>query len=234
MLNVAVVDDEAEERARMRECLDFVAEQQKVEIFVDEYSSADGFLVKYQPKYDIVFMDIEFSAGLDGMAAARALRKMDQTVVLIFVTNMAQLAIHGYEVEALDFIVKPLDKYTFLLKMTRALGRVVQRNRECIIVRAEGETVSLRTHLIRYLEVDGHYVIYHSREGTFSEYISLSAAEKKLDDPAFYRCDRGCLVNMRFITQIGRDTCTVDGEKLAIARKQRSQFLRAYAGFLNG
>lgn len=234
MLNIAIVDDEAAEREHIRRCLDYVAEVRGVEFYANEFDSADSFLMRYESTYDIVFMDIEFPSGQDGMSAAQELRKMDDTVVLIFVTNMAQLAVQGYAVDALDFIVKPIDKHTFLLKMTRALGRVVRRRQECIMVRAEGEAVRLRTHLIRYLEVDGHYVIYHSREGTFSEYISLSAAEKKLNDPAFYRCDRGCLVNMRFITQIGRDTCTVDGEELDIARKQRSQFLRAYAGFLNG
>lgn len=233
-MNIAIVDDEAAEREHIRHCLDYVAETKAVKFYADEFDSADSFLMHYKSIYDIVFMDIEFSTGSDGMSAAQKLRKMDSTVVLIFITNMAQLAIQGYEVEALDFIVKPVDKYTFLLKMTRALTRVVRRNQECITIRAERETVSLRISLIQYLQVDGHYVIYHSREGTFSEYISLSMAEKKLNDPAFCRCDRGCLVNMRFITQIGRDTCTVDGKELDIARKRRSQFLRAYAGFLNG
>lgn len=234
MLNIAIVDDEAAERAHVRRCLDYVTQVKGTAFRVEEFSSAERFLMRYECVYDIVFMDIEFPAGLDGMSAARELRRMDATVVLIFITNMAQLAVQGYEVEALDFIVKPVDKYTFLLKMTRALGRVVRRSQECITVRADGETVSLRVSLIRYLKVDGHYVVYHSREGTFAEYISLSAAEKKLGDPAFYRCDRGCLVNMRFITQIGQNTCTVDGEELDLARKQHSRFLRAYAEFLNG
>lgn len=234
MLNIAIVDDEAAEREHIRRCLDYLADTKGVRSCVEEFTSADSFLINYEGVYDIIFMDIEFPTGLDGMSAARKLRKMDSTVILIFITNMAQLAIQGYEVDALDFIVKPVDKYTFLLKMTRVLPRVVRQHQECVTIRAEKQMVSLRVGLIRYLEVDGHYVIYHSREGIFSEYITLSAAEKKLNNPAFYRCDRGRLVNMRFITQIGRDTCTVDGVELDIARKQRGQFLRAYARFLNG
>lgn len=88
--------------------------------------------------------------------------------------------------------------------------------------------------MLRYLTVDGHYVIYHSKEGTFAEYITLNAAEKKLNDPAFFRCDRGYLVNLRYVEQIRKSTCLVDGEELPIARTQFGKFKQAYARYLGG
>ena len=199
---------------------------------MDEFSSADAFLVRYGQGYDLVFMDIEFPHGQSGMEAARALRRMDSAVVLIFVTNIAQMAVEGYEVDALDFIVKPVDPYAFRLKMTRALSRVTRSTSNRIAVRQEGDLLSLRVGLIRYLTVEGHYVTYHSREGDFSEYLSLAAAEKKLNSPLFCRCDRGCLVNLRYVSEIRKDVCVVDGEELVIARTQRAQFVRAYAEYL--
>ena len=179
-------------------------------------------------------MDSEFPTGMDGMEAARQLRRIDKTVLLIFVTNMAQLAIQGYEVEALDFIVKPLNRAAFLLKMTRALGRTGTRQGRTIPVLADGETVRLHVDRIRYVSVDGHYVVYHSPEGVFSEYSTLAAAEKKLGDAAFCRCDRGCLVNLRYVSVIRTGLCVVDGEELAIARPRYGQFKQAYAEYLSG
>ena len=123
---------------------------------------------------------------------------------------------------------------TKVQKMARVLERVIRRAENSICVQMEGEVIVLRSRLIRYLEVQGHYVLYHSREGTFSEYISLSAAEKKLNDPVFFRCDRGFLVNLRFVTEIRKDTCLVDGEQLPIARTQRTAFIRALVGYLSG
>lgn len=234
MLNVAIVDDEAEERQRLRTYLDEVARQKGLTFCVDEFATADAFLVHYQQGYDLVFLDIEFPSGQNGMQAARALRRIDSTVVLIFVTNLAQMAVDGYEVDALDFIVKPVEPYAFFLKMTRALSRVARSASDRITVRQEGEMRALQVHLIRYLTVEGHYVVYHSREGTFTEYLTLSAAEKKLNSPLFCRCDRGCLVNLRFVSEIRKDICVVDGEELVIARTQRPQFLKAYAEFLGG
>ena len=234
MIHVAIVDDEAEERRRLRAYLGEVARKKQVCFSVDEYASADAFLVQYQQGYDMVFLDIEFPAGQNGMEAARALRRIDTSVIIIFITNIARMAVEGYEVEALDFIVKPVDPAAFLLKMTRALSRVTRSTSNRITVRQEGDLLSLRVGLIRYLTVEGHYVTYHSREGDFSEYLSLAAAEKKLNSPLFCRCDRGCLVNLRYVSEIRKDVCVVDGEELVIARTQRAQFVRAYAEYLGG
>ena len=179
MLDIAIVDDEHSERERLKACLAYVEEQQGVSFSVQEYESADQFLMMFEQQFDIVFLDIQFSQGMDGMNAARQLRKTDPSVLLIFVTNLAQMALHGYEVDALDFVVKPLDPYAFHLKMQRALGRVSSRKKTAIEVRDKGSTVYLDTHRIRYLEVSGHYVIYHTRGGNYTEYISMAAAELK-------------------------------------------------------
>ena len=234
MLDIAIVDDELAERERLKACLAYVEEQEGVSFSVQEYESADQFLMMFEQQYDIVFMDIQFAGGMDGMSAARRLRKADPSVLLIFVTNLAQMALHGYEVDALDFVVKPLDPYAFHLKMQRALGRVSSRKKSTIEVRDKGSTVYLDTHRIRYLEVNGHYVIYHTRGGSYTEYISMAAAEKKLNDPAFFRCDRGLIINMRMLTKIEGDTCVVDGETLIVAHILRNELKRALANYLSG
>ena len=233
MIHVAIVDDEEQSRKRIKKCLDYVADKKKTEFSVREFSNADAFLVGYEAEYDIVFMDIEMD-GTDGMEAARQLRKIDKNVILIFVTNIAQMAIQGYEVEALDFIVKPIDPHAFALKMVRALGRVAKDSSDRFIINVAGDAVSLHTHLIKYLEVNGHYVVYHTKEGDYSEYISLSAAEKKLKGGAFIRCNRGYLVNLKYVDTVTKDYCVVDGEELIISRPQKKTFMEAFADFLGG
>ena len=92
MVHVAIVDDEKIDRQLLRDCLNYVSEKKHVDFSVREFSNADSFLVGYEPEFDIVFMDIEMP-GTDGMEAARQLRKMDKNVVLVFVTNIAQMAV---------------------------------------------------------------------------------------------------------------------------------------------
>ena len=91
MLDIAIVDDELAERERLKACLAYVEEQQGVSFSVQEYESADQFLMMFEQQYDIVFMDIQFAGGMDGMSAARQMRKADPSVLLIFVTNAARL-----------------------------------------------------------------------------------------------------------------------------------------------
>lgn len=234
MINIAVIDDEPEERARIKKCLEFVSKQRDVRFCVDEYSSTEQFLMRYDFSYDIIFLDVFFGGSKDGMTAARAIRKMDETVLLVFISNLAHMAIQGYAVDAIDFILKPVENHTFLLKMSRVLIRLGRKTDYAISVTVEGETIRLHTRLIRYLVVKGHYVEYHSREGVYSEYISLSAAEEKLNDDCFFRCDRGCLVNLRYVTEIRKESCIVDSEELSIARTQKSAFKKAFANYLAG
>ena len=103
MVNIAVVEDNEREREILTEYLKRFSPQFAIEVF----SSAVIFLTDYTPKYDIVFMDIDMPC-LDGMSAAAKMRKLDDRTCLIFVTNLAKYAIKGYEVQAFDFMVKPL------------------------------------------------------------------------------------------------------------------------------
>ena len=235
MIRVAVIDDEAQERLTVRQCLDFVEERSGEAFQTTEFSGAEQFLMEYEAdRFDIVLMDIEFPGGMDGMTAARQLRALDGRVILIFITNLAQMALQGYEVEALDFIVKPLDKRVFFLKLARAMGRVAQNQTDVLTIRSEGQTVRLHKRQIRHLDVQGHSVVYHTGEGVYTEYSSLAAAEKKLNDAAFERSDRSCLVNLRFVSVIRKDCCVVDGEIIPLARDRRVAFKKAYADYLSG
>lgn len=234
MKHIVIVDNEEKDRKNLIECINFVTEQNGLQVAITEYRSAEDFLSHYSFDCDIVFMDIELD-DTNGIEAARRLRKIDRSVVLVFVTKMAQLAVKGYEVDALDFIVKPIDRNAFALKMQRALSRAVSGREDRIMISSDGEITSIRIHLIKYLEVQGHYTIYHSQEGIFSECITLTKAKQKLgDNPNFACCNRSYYVNMQYIDGIKKDVCIVGGDELLISRPQRSKFLLAYAQYLGG
>ena len=167
MLHVAIVEDEESERAHLKNCLRYLGEKEQIAFQVSEFPSGMAFLGDYKPIYDIVLMDIEMP-GMNGLETARALRQMDMSVILVFVTNMAQYAVNGYE---------------FAMKMTRAVSRTTKRQDESIRIKGAGGFYVLRVASIKYLEVLEHYVTYHTTEGDFTEYITLKDAEKKLSKP---------------------------------------------------
>ena len=74
----------------------------------------------YQKDADLILLDVEMP-GMDGISLARRIRQDDKEVLLMFITNMAQYALHGYEVEAIDYVIKPLGYQEFALKMKKAM-----------------------------------------------------------------------------------------------------------------
>lgn len=233
MIRIAIVEDEVRERAHLRDCLAYMAEKERLEFDIVEFGSGEAFLGGYQPVYDIVLMDIELP-GINGMETAKALRRLDSFVLLVFVTNMVQYAVSGYEVDALNYILKPVNRFDFALKMNKAISRTAKRTEESVQIRAGKDLYMLPVAAIRYLEVDGHYIVYHTTEGDYSEYITLKEAEKKLDKPYFVRCNRCYLVNLKYVAAVRDDVVQVGRDELLISRPQKKAFLNALAVFIGG
>jgi DNA-binding LytR/AlgR family response regulator len=210
-----------------------MAEKEQLEFDIVEFGSGEEFLGGYQPVYDIVLMDIELP-GINGMETAKALRRLDSFVLLVFVTNMVQYAVSGYEVDALNYILKPVNRFDFALKMNKAISRTAKRTEKSVQIRAGKDLYMLPVAAIRYLEVDGHYIVYHTTEGDYSEYITLKEAEKKLNKPYFVRCNRCYLVNLKYVSAVRDDVVQVGRDELLISRPQKKAFLNALAVFIGG
>ena len=112
MIRVAIVEDEDIAARQLEQCLQQYESGHDIRFSSCRFRDALEFLEQYQPLYDLIFMDIGMP-GLDGMEAAVRLRAMDSVTPLIFVTSMVQYAVRGYEVDALDFVVKPVRYPTF-------------------------------------------------------------------------------------------------------------------------
>lgn len=233
MISIAIVEDDKNERSLIKECLDYYMENKDIALSVSEFSGGLDFMGGYKPVYDIVLMDIEMP-GMNGIDLARALRKIDKSVILIFVTNLAQYAVQGYEVEALDFILKPINKFSFALKLDRAIARTTKRKDDVFQIKSGGETLSVQTASVKYVEVSAHYVVYHTTDGDFTEYNTLKEVEKKINKDFFARCNRCYLVNLRYVGSVKKDTVFIGKDELIISRPQKKAFLSAFSEFLGG
>lgn len=229
MINIAVVEDNEREREILVEYLKRFSPTFSIEVF----SSAVIFLTDYTPRYDIVFMDIDMPC-LDGMSAAARMRKLDDRTCLIFVTNLAKYAIKGYEVQAFDFIVKPLSYSNFAMKITRALNHLKAKTEKEILVKSGGDTVRIAVENIKYVEIRAHKLTYHLVDKDVVSYGTLKDAETLIGDKLFVRCNTCFLVNLRFVDAI-KDNCAVlGGESLLISYPRRVEFKKALTDYLCG
>ena len=162
---------------------------------VTEFADGMEILEDYRPQFDIIFLDVEMK-HLDGMTTAERIRQMDADVILIFITNMAQYAIRGYSVGALDYVLKPVPYFAFSQQLLKAVARLEKRAKHYLTVPVEGGLRRLDTASIYYLESEGHRVHFYTDEGDFSAPGALKAFEEKLADCPFARCNSGYLVNL--------------------------------------
>ena len=123
MAQIAVVEDNDAMRAQLCGFIAQYAQESGHQLDVTAFSDGAQLVDPYRPGFDIIFLDIEMPK-LGGMPTAERIRRQDPDVVLVFVTNMAQYAIRGYEVDALDFVLKPVSYYQFSTKLERALQRI--------------------------------------------------------------------------------------------------------------
>ena len=132
MFKIAIVEDQEETRESLNRFVRQYAQEQGLQVEISLITDGAEIAEHYTPGFDIIFMDVEMPR-LDGFGAAEAIRAVDADVVLVFVTNMAQYAIRGYEVDALDYVLKPVNYYQFCTKLSRAIQRV-QRRRGVLVL----------------------------------------------------------------------------------------------------
>ena len=137
MFKIAIVEDQEETRESLNRFVRQYAQEQGLQVEIRLITDGAEIAEHYTPGFDIIFMDVEMPR-LDGFGAAEAIRAVDADVVLVFVTNMAQYAIRGYEVDALDYVLKPVNYYQFCTKLSRAIQRVQRRRGGQVVLQLAG------------------------------------------------------------------------------------------------
>lgn len=232
MLHVAVVEDETEYRGLIQEMVGRYAKEYDFQIQTTAFPDGRELVQNYQ-KFDILLMDIEMP-HLNGMEAAQKIRGLDKEVVIVFITNMAQYAIKGYEVDALDFILKPLNYYTFSMRFTRAVGRVKNREGKRICLNLPDGAKFLDSREIYYVEIQNRMLHYHTKAGVFTIRGALKDVQEELEDWHFAKCNQCYLVNLKYVSEIRKNIAVVSGDELEISRRNRPAFLSAVVDFLGG
>lgn len=233
MIKVGIVDDEQKERDTLGEFFHRLQKENHEEIVVQEYSDGESLMEQYDFSCDLICLDIELG-GKSGIDTAKEIRKIDENVILIFITNMAQLAIRGYEVQALDFIVKPISYYPFSIKMRSVINLVNSRKNMNIVLTIPGGIQKISTDQLYYTEVNGHYLYYHTSNGIFKQKASMKELEDKLEGLSFKRCNNCYLINLKYVDSVNKDDVQIAGEWLKISRSRKREFLQALANYMGG
>ena len=180
----------------------------------------------YKGGYDLILIDIEMTF-LDGMSAAKEIRRADPEVLIIFITNSPQYAIKGYAVQALDYILKPLSYYAFCQRMNHVRELLGRRQKHFLTVPCAGGVQKLDVSDIYYVEICDHDLLFHTKQGEVHSTGSMREVEQKLPPENFFRSSKAYLVNLEHVDGIQDEDAIVNGERVQISRAKRKAFLAA-------
>lgn len=231
MIRVAVVDDQLPSRQLLHGYLSKFRAEHDQPLIVEEFADGSDLVGHYSPSFDVIFLDVQMD-HLDGFAAARLVREVDPAVIIIFVTNMAQLAINGYEVNALSYLVKPVSYFAFSQEMLRAVQRIAQTRDDFVVVPVAGDLVRINLAKVVYIESVKHRLEIHTMDGNLSMVGTLREMADQLEPRGFVRINSFLLANLRHVLAYGNQAAIMSqGAQLPVSRSRRKELAAALATY---
>ena len=224
MLQIAVCDDEVIECCNMAKKIKDILEEMKIPCIIRQFQSG-GELLHAPEHFDIVFLDI-IMRDLNGLKTAQIFReKFDR--ILIFMSSSREYVFEAYDVEAFQYLLKPVEDGKLKSVLQKAVLKTESRSQEFIIVSRERQKKKLFLDDIYYFEIQGRVVYVHGPEGIFTYYEQIGELENKLRDKGFFRCHKSYLINLKYIDGYNRQEALLEnGEKIVIAKRRYDEFVQ--------
>ena len=249
MIRTLIIDDVQLARERLKRCL---ADEPEIEIVgeCDNGTRAVESIRALSP--DLIFLDVQMPA-LDGFGVLDALRG-ERVPAVIFVTAYNEYAIQAFDVNALDYLLKPVDCTRLSKAVSRARAQLMQSSGDDLdtrframledlkasskfvkrlTIKLTGHTILLPTDEIDWIESYGNYLKVHAGRESHLIRGTMQSLEAKLDPETFVRVHRSAIVNIEKIKQIyprsngDQDLVLQNGQQLMLSRNYRDRFFTA-------
>ena len=230
-MRIAVCDDEELFRIEFKTILDKVLVNSEYDI--DTFSGGSSLYEAFiKEPFDLVFLDIEMP-GIDGITLAKRLRAVSENVNIVFLTSHIEYALEGYEVNALRYLVKPVD----INKLGEVLKYIQDKknNSRQIMVKQEGEDIVIDLSDVIYIEsMDKNVRIVTSKKEYITRY-NISDYEEELKNNGFFRIHRSYLISLSKVKKIVKNDVVMDGDiSLPVSRSNVKALKEALYSYVEG
>ena len=223
LIRIAICDDEKHMSDHIRVmALDFFRKKNR-EISLRMFSSGEELLI-YNGQIDILFLDIQMK-DMDGMETARKLRADQFRGFLVFITILKEMVFQSFEVQAYDYLVKPVDKKQFEKTMDRLYASMQNASEDSLLVQKGYEGRIIPKDEIVFCEIIDRKIYLNLASGEVVDYYErIENLETKLDN-RFYRCHRSYLINLKHLKGYKNGTACMDnGKEIPVSRLRSKEF----------
>ena len=223
MIRIAICDDEKHMSDHIKEMVSDFFHKKNREISIRTFLSGED-LLSHDGQIDILFLDIQMK-GMDGMETARKLRASKFRGFLIFITVLKEMVFQSFEVQAYDYLVKPVDEKQFGKTMERLYASMQNASEDSLLVQKGYEGRIIREDEIVFCEIIDRKIYLNLTSGEVVDYYErIEHLESKLDSH-FFRCHRSYLINLKHLKGYKNGTAYMDnGKEVPVSRLRSKEF----------
>ena len=235
MLKIIILEDEKPQLDQLSGYLErYRTEHPEFAFTLETYDRGIALLDSYQRDADLLLLDIRVP-DMTGLEVARRIRRVDGSVLIVFVTSLTQYALDGYSVQAFDYILKPVHYASFSAKLERMLRMLSHREPQFTLdLRTKESAWRVPADSVIYIEVSAHDLLFHTSGETIKLWGTLSKYEKLLRAVHFARPSTSFMVNLKYVRQIKKDEVVLGDCSVPLSRSKRTEFLAALAQYKGG
>jgi len=226
-ISLAICDDEDAERGYLKQLVTNWARSRDIYLKLSLYPSAEALLfANDETPIDIALLDVRMS-NMDGVTLAKRLRHDDERLQIVFITGLPDYIAEGYEVSALNYLLKPVSEEKLAAVLDRAVKRLDVEETTVLLPLKDGKR-RLAVASIFYVEAFSHDLLLHTTQGDFSIKMAMNELEVLLGE-GFCRCHRSFLVNMRRARKITKNSVELEnGAVLPLSRKLAAEVMDVF------
>lgn len=230
MYRIVIAEDQPADRLALLGLLEQYQKERQTDFELFVFESGGELLLHCPPHPDLFLLDIEM-APPNGMETAHRIRQTDKEAEIIFVTQMVQYALEGYEVEAADFVVKPVSWPSLSVKLDRVLSRIAARRPRLFSFAVGKETRMISSQSILYFEALNKKTLLHQEKEVLEITEPLRSLEERLRQEPFFRCHNAFLINLAYVQGYSAADVRLPGAQIPLSKYRRKEFLAALAAY---
>ena len=231
-MKIAIVEDQKSEQEKLSHYIQHFCHREQIAVEICCFNDGLDISSDYQKCFDVIYLDVEMKI-MDGMTTAKKIRSVDKDVLIVFVTNHSQVAIQGYSVEAIDFLLKPLSNFVFEEHFKKILRKLPKPEDEpYLYVKSKASRLKIAQKDIYYIESQGHQLHIHTKSGLTTTNNALKNIEPLLDAKTFFRSNSGFIVNLAHVEKVDGSLVYIQGEGLPISRPRKKDFMAALTNYV--
>ena len=236
-MRIAVCDDEDLFLEKLIGCiLNHIKPEESGDVRITSFHSGEDLLKAWSEgnSFDILFLDV-IMAQMDGIETAREIRKQGGDPVIVFISSYRDPAVHGYEVNACRYLLKPLDENNLKEAFETALKEYRRKRLRFYTVQVRHERITFHTSEILYFESRLRRVILNTVDTQYEFYARLEEEARKLKPVGFAFSHTSFLVNLAHVRSLQKFQLRLTNHiKLPVSRHCAKPFTDAYIRFLGG